>query len=167
MVFKQVMDRHLCPNRGRSTGWDHASRLGWAQGYTISCNSEGVSEVIGLSPRSASLAAGKPSLAQRPLVTGEQAAALVSLFKMLGNDTRLRLLHVLHRQGEVTVGGLAEQVQMRPQAVSNQLQRLADRSMVAARRDGNRIFYSIADPCLPAVLELALCLIEDSATDGR
>jgi DNA-binding transcriptional ArsR family regulator len=112
--------------------------------------------------------AGKPALAERPLLSLRQAGELVWLFKVLGNDTRLRLLHALHRGGEVPVGELAEQVRMRPQAVSNQLQRLADRGIVAARRDGNRIFYSIADPCVPAVLDLALCLTEETAAgDGH
>lgn len=106
--------------------------------------------------------AGKPALADRDLISGRQASDLVVLFKVLGNDTRLRLLHALHRGGEVPVGALAEQVDMRPQAVSNQLQRLADRGIVAARRDGNRIFYSIADACVPAVLDLALCLTEET-----
>jgi DNA-binding transcriptional ArsR family regulator len=105
---------------------------------------------------------GKPALADRPLISGKQALDLVALFKVLGNDTRLRLLHALHRQGEVSVGELAETVQMRPQAVSNQLQRLGDKGIVAARRDGNRIFYSIADACIPAVLDLALCLTEET-----
>ncbi len=113
--------------------------------------------------------AGKPALVDRPLITEEQAGALVVLFKVLGNDSRLRLLHALVRGGEVPVGELAETVGMRPQAVSNQLQRLADRGIVAARRDGNRIFYSIADRCVPSVLDLALCLIEETAVagDGR
>jgi len=112
--------------------------------------------------------AGKPPLAQRPLLSSWQAGQLVGLFKVLGNDTRLRLLHALHRGGEVPVGELADQLRMRPQAVSNQLQRLADRRIVAARRDGNRVFYSIADPCVPSVLDLALCLTEETAAgDGH
>jgi DNA-binding transcriptional ArsR family regulator len=41
-----------------------------------------------------------------------------------------------------------------PQAVSDQLQRLADRGIVAARRDDNNIFYRIADPCVNALLDL-------------
>jgi DNA-binding transcriptional ArsR family regulator len=111
--------------------------------------------------------AGKPALAERPLISGQQAADLVVLFKVLGNDTRLRLLHALHRGREVSVGELADLVGMRPQAVSNQLQRLADRGIVAARRDGNRIFYSIADACIPAVLDLALCLVEETTIADR
>ena len=111
--------------------------------------------------------AGKPPLAARPLLSPQQAARVMVLFKVLGNDTRLRLLHALHRGGQVPVGEVAEQLGIRPQAVSNQLQRLSDRGIVTARRDGNRIFYSIADPCVPAVLDLALCLTEETAADGR
>lgn len=52
---------------------------------------------------------------------------------------------------------------MGPQAISNQLQRLADRRIVAARREGNRILYRVIDPCLPALLDLGLCLTEETA----
>lgn len=122
-------------------------------------------DIQGCAPAASPAAqAGKPPLAERPLLSPEQAAQLVGLFKVLGNDSRLRLLHALHRAGNLPVGELATQVGMRPQAVSNQLQRLADRGIVAARRDGNRIFYSIVDPCVPSVLDLALCLIEETAT---
>ena len=55
---------------------------------------------------------------------------------------------------------LAETVGMRPQAVSNQLQRLVDRGMLATRRDGNRIWYRITDPCVTELLDLAWCLTE-------
>lgn len=81
---------------------------------------------------------------------------------MLASDTRLRLLHALARAGELCVTDLAGAVGMRPQAVSNQLQRLADRGMLATRRDGNRVWYRITDPCVPQLLDLAWCLTEAS-----
>jgi DNA-binding transcriptional ArsR family regulator len=49
---------------------------------------------------------------------------------------------------------------MTPQAVSNQLQRLVDREILAARRVGNSVFYRIADPCVSSLLDLGLCLTE-------
>ena len=113
--------------------------------------------------RSVTAGAGKPPLAERPLLTPEQAADVIGLFKVLANDSRLRLIHALERAGELCVGDLAEQVGMRPQAVSNQLQRLADRRIVAARRDGNNVYYRIADPCVTSLLDLGLCLIEEAA----
>lgn len=111
--------------------------------------------------RAVTAQAGKPALNERSLVTRAQAQALVGLFKVLANDSRLRLLHALERGGEVSVGDLADAVDMSAQAVSNQLQRLVDRRILRPRRDGNRIFYSIADPCVTSLLDLALCLVEE------
>jgi ArsR family transcriptional regulator, lead/cadmium/zinc/bismuth-responsive transcriptional repressor len=91
-----------------------------------------------------------------------EADELARLFKMLASDTRLRLLHALERAGEMCVTDLAAEVEMAPQAVSNQLQRLTDRRIVAARRAGNRLFYRIADPCVAGFLDLGLCLLEES-----
>jgi ArsR family transcriptional regulator, lead/cadmium/zinc/bismuth-responsive transcriptional repressor len=96
------------------------------------------------------------------LIDNLEADELARLFKMLASDTRLRLLHALARAGEMCVTDLAAQVGMAPQAVSNQLQRLADRRIVGARRAGNRLFYRIADPCVTGFLDLGLCLLEES-----
>ena len=106
---------------------------------------------------------GKPAPRDRPLIDRRRAAALGRLFKVFANDTRLRLLHALERGGEVCVTDLAAAVEMAPQAVSNQLQRLADRGIVAARRDGTRLYYSIADPCVAGFLDLGLCLLEETS----
>lgn len=100
-------------------------------------------------------------LHQRPLLPPDQAADLAALFKMLGNDTRLRLLHALHRGRQVRVSELAGQVGASQQNVSNQLQRMLDRGIVAARRDGNSIYYRIADPCVSTLLEVGVCLLDN------
>jgi len=81
---------------------------------------------------------------------------------MLANDTRLRLLHALERAGELCVTDLARELSMAPQAVSNQLQRLTDRRIVTFRREGSRLYYHIADPCVPEFLDLGLCLLEET-----
>jgi DNA-binding transcriptional ArsR family regulator len=106
--------------------------------------------------------AGKPTLRERQLLDQDQAAELVRLYKMLANDTRLRLLHALERAGELSVTDLAGEVGMKPQAVSNQLQRLADQRIVASRREWNRLFYRIADPCVTGLLDLGMCLLEET-----
>src|SRR5262249_60245500 len=81
---------------------------------------------------------------------------------MLANDTRLRLVHALERAGELCVTDLAHELKMAPQAVSNQLQRLTDRRIVTFRREGSRLYYRIADPCVPEFLDLGLCLLEET-----
>jgi ArsR family transcriptional regulator, lead/cadmium/zinc/bismuth-responsive transcriptional repressor len=104
----------------------------------------------------------KPALAERPQLSPDQAAELQGLFKVLASDSRLRLLHALARAGELCVGDLAATVAMSPQAVSNQLQRLVDRRIVAFRRAGSNVYYRLVDPCVPGLLDLGLCLLEDA-----
>lgn len=100
-------------------------------------------------------------LAARALIDGEDADALTALFKVLANPHRLRLLHALARAGELSVGELADEVGMSVQAVSNQLQRLADQRILVARREGTRSYYRILDPCVTGLLDLGVCLIEE------
>ena len=109
----------------------------------------------------------KPALEARPLITPEQAKDLETLFKVVANGTRLRLLHALARAGDLCVTDLAAAVSMTPQAVSNQLQRLADRGILASRRNGINIHYRIVDPCVTSILDLGLCLTEDAEERGR
>jgi DNA-binding transcriptional ArsR family regulator len=91
-----------------------------------------------------------------------QTAVLESTFKTLANGTRLRILHALVRAGELCVSEIADAVGMKSQAVSNQLQRLADRGIVETRREGVQIHYRIVDPCVISLLKHGWCLIEDT-----
>jgi DNA-binding transcriptional ArsR family regulator len=104
--------------------------------------------------------AQRPAIEARPLLNRDEAAQLMRLFKVFANDSRLRLLHALVREGELCVTDLARAVEMKPQAVSNQLQRLADRGILQARRAGVNIYYQVVDPCVPVLLERGVCLIE-------
>lgn len=105
----------------------------------------------------------KASLKQRPRMTHPQATALEALFEVLANDTRLRLLHEITARDEVCTVDLAAAMEMKPQAVSNQLQRLQDKGIVAGRRSGNNVYYRIVDNCVVVLLERGLCLMEESA----
>lgn len=104
----------------------------------------------------------KPALRARPLLSVEQASDLEAIYKVLANDVRLRLLHALVRAGELCVTDLAGTLDATPQAISNQLQRLADRKIVQSRRERNNVYYRIVDPCIPGLLDLGLCLLEDT-----
>ena len=109
----------------------------------------------------------KPSLKDRPLLTPIQAGGLASVFKVLANDTRLRLLHALVRADELCVTDLAASLGMKPQAVSNQLQRLSDLGILASRRDGNSIYYRLVDLCVRSLLDQGLCLVEEVSDRSR
>ena len=82
-------------------------------------------------------------------IAGEQALGV----KVLANDTRLRLLHALVKRPGLSVTALAATVGMKPQAVSNQLKRLVDKSILHNVRNGANIHYRIADPAALRVIQ--------------
>jgi DNA-binding transcriptional ArsR family regulator len=107
------------------------------------------------------MVAGRPALEERALLSFVDAVKVMALFKVLSNDTRIRMLHHLVRRGEASVTDIAKTLGMKPQAVSNQLQRLSDTGMVASRREGNNVYYRVKNGCVAPLLDLALCLMED------
>jgi DNA-binding transcriptional ArsR family regulator len=115
--------------------------------------------IMNAAPISLDVCLNQPKLSERPLISSEEATELSALFKIFANANRLRLLHVLARAGEIRVLDLAAALEMKVQAVSNQLQRLADQGFIEATREGQNIFYRIKNPCLPGILEYGLCLL--------
>jgi DNA-binding transcriptional ArsR family regulator len=82
-----------------------------------------------------------------------QAAATraCGLLKVLANPDRLLLMCQLS-QGELAVGELEEQLGIRQPTLSQQLGVLRENGLVATRRDGKNIFYSVASPEALAVM---------------
>ncbi len=74
----------------------------------------------------------------------ERMARLAELFKVFGDETRIRILFVL-LEAEVCVCDLAEELGMNQSAVSHQLRILKQNRLVRCRREGKSIFYSLAD----------------------
>ncbi|MFG6490371.1 metalloregulator ArsR/SmtB family transcription factor [Roseateles sp. BYS78W] len=79
------------------------------------------------------------------------AGQAVSALKVLANEDRLLLLCQLS-QGEMSVGDLEEALGIRQPTLSQQLAVLRAEGVVDTRRDGKRIFYSVADARLLQVL---------------
>jgi ArsR family transcriptional regulator, lead/cadmium/zinc/bismuth-responsive transcriptional repressor len=105
-------------------------------------------------------------LCDRPLLSDAQASRVGALFGVLGNETRLRMLHHLVRCGESTVTEVCSALSMKPQAVSNQLRRLADIGIVCCRREGRCVLYRVSNGCVAPLLDLGVCLIEAGGVGG-
>lgn len=106
-------------------------------------------------------------LADRPLLSFVGAVKVMALFKMLANDTRIRMLHHVVRSGEATVTDIAKTLGMKPQAVSNQLLRLSDTGILASRREGNNVYYRVVNGCVAPLLDMAICLMENEGGHGE
>lgn len=72
-------------------------------------------------------------------------AGLAQVAKALGNGRRAELVDVL-AQGERSVEELAAQIEQSIANTSQHLHVLLDAGLVVTRRQGNRIYYSIAGP---------------------
>lgn len=81
---------------------------------------------------------------ERPPAPPASLERAAQLFRALGDAPRLRLLELL-RQGERCVGEIVETLGEKFSTVSQRLRLLRAEGLVARRRDGNHIFYSLAD----------------------
>lgn len=79
------------------------------------------------------------------------AAAAAKLLKALGNERRLMILCQL-ADGELPVGALQPRVGLSQSALSQHLAVLREEGIVATRRDGQTIWYRIADPAAVRVV---------------
>lgn len=107
------------------------------------------------------------TLKRRELLNKADAARLGRLFRLMSGASRVRLLHAIAREGEAPVGRLAEAVGLSIQATSNQLNRLADRGLVAARRNGRHVLYRLVDPRAEVLLEQAWSLLDSAPAPGK
>ena len=81
----------------------------------------------------------------------------------LSSPTRIRALFALLEAGE-----LAKAVRMSEPATSHQLRVLRDLGMVERRRDGRRVFYTLADDHLGVLLKESLYHVDHArlSTEG-
>ena len=70
--------------------------------------------------------------------------AAAELLKVFGDSTRIRIIFVLC-QSEMCVCDIAGLLGMTQSAISHQLRVLKQARLVASRREGKAIFYSLAD----------------------
>ncbi|SNR62239.1 transcriptional regulator, ArsR family [Humidesulfovibrio mexicanus] len=72
------------------------------------------------------------------------ADGLAELFSLLGDRTRVRILHALSL-GELCVCDLAAVLNVSASAVSHQLRLLRTAKLVRARKEGKNVFYALDD----------------------
>lgn len=73
----------------------------------------------------------------------ERLVALAAYFDAASNETRLRILYVLHRAEELCVCDLADIFEITQPSVSRHLKILREKALVEARRDAQTIYYSV------------------------
>jgi ArsR family transcriptional regulator len=88
------------------------------------------------------------------------------MFKALAHPARVRALEVL-AEGERSVGDLQPDVGLEPAHLSQQLGVLRRAGLVATRKEGTTVFYSIKDPLLVELLAVARRLLIAGLSETR
>lgn len=83
----------------------------------------------------------------------KEYTALAALFKMFGDGTRVKILHALELN-ELCVCDLAALLGMTKSAISHQLKALRLSNLVKSRRDGQVVYYSLADDHVKYILDI-------------
>lgn len=87
-------------------------------------------------------------------------------FKALSHPLRIRILHAL-RDGEVTVGDLTSRLRVEQSTLSQQLAILRNRDLIVARKSGSNVFYSVHDPAIFRLLDVAREIFNNHLIDIR
>lgn len=85
----------------------------------------------------------------------EEITQLSNLFKVLGDNTRMRIITSL-AQEELCVCDLAVVLNMTKSAVSHQLKKLKNERQVKSRKEGKNVYYSLDDEHIVDIVNRAL-----------
>ena len=78
------------------------------------------------------------------LLNDNQVIDLSELFKIFGDSTRIKIINVLLEE-ELCVNDISKRINASQSAVSHQLRILKSSKLVKYRKNGNLIYYSLAD----------------------
>ena len=87
-------------------------------------------------------------------------------FKALSHPLRIRILDAL-RNGEVTVGDLTARLEVEQSTLSQQLAILRNRDFIAARKSASNVFYSVHDPAIFRLLDVAREIFNNHLIDVK
>ena len=89
------------------------------------------------------------------------------LFKALAHPVRVRALEVLAQNEEQSVGELAAEVGVEAAHLSQQLAILRRAGVVVARRESTTVYYSLRDPLMVELLDVARRLLISGLEETR
>ena len=102
---------------------------------------------------------------QAQMLDEKQLSAVSEFFKVLGDETRMKIINALSH-GELCVSDIAAALEMTQSAVSHQLKLLRMAGQVKARREGKSIYYSLDDQHVIDILDEALTHIRHKISEA-
>jgi DNA-binding transcriptional ArsR family regulator len=96
---------------------------------------------------------------KRKPVSELKAIELADLFSTLSDASRVRIISAL-LEAEMSVGALAERLQMSESAVSHQLRGLRHMRIIRGRKQGRQVFYFLEDNHVEQLFRMGLDHVE-------
>ncbi len=93
--------------------------------------------------------------AEAAMPAPDDLSKVVSFYKVLSDETRLKILFALKEQ-ELCAGDIAVLLDMTKSAVSHQLAVMRKMHQIKSRREGKNVFYSLDDQHIVDILEESL-----------
>lgn len=100
------------------------------------------------------------------MVAGELQTFKAQFFRALAHPTRIRMLEILVRGGR-TVQELQEALVLDQPIVSQQLAVLRNQSIVTAQKEGLSVRYTLRDPVVGDLLEVARRIFNNHLVNTR
>lgn len=97
----------------------------------------------------------KPMKVDLKSISDNTLSDLADLFKIFSDSTRMRIMYKLF-EGPVSVGDIAEALDMSQSAISHQLRNLKENKLVKSEREGKSIKYSLLDDHVKLIIEIGL-----------
>lgn len=92
---------------------------------------------------------------RKGLPNEEELSRLSNIFKAVGDPTRLKILLLLS-QSEMAVMDISASLDMSQSAISHQLKTLKQERLVAPKRDGKYVYYSLFDDHVRIIINQTL-----------
>ena len=90
----------------------------------------------------------------------DQVIDLSELFKIFADSTRIKIINILLIE-ELCVNDIAEKINVSQSAVSHQLRLLKQAKLVKYRKEGQTIYYSLADDHIEKIFMMGVEHIEE------
>jgi len=87
------------------------------------------------------------------LLNEDKIIDVSELFKIFGDSTRVKIINALIGE-ELCVNDIAERINVSQSAVSHQLRILKGSKLVKFRKDGQTVYYSIADDHVEKIFKI-------------
>jgi DNA-binding transcriptional ArsR family regulator len=115
----------------------------------------------------AALHDGRLGLPELATLAGQTTRDLVQLFKLLADESRLKILHFLMQKDELNVRTLCRLLQQSQPAVSHHLALLRVAGVIECRRDGKHNFYRLVPKRCQSFLDTVFGIPGDQSPNVR